>query len=105
MKATIVLIADNEVENFGRKLMYEANKIGKVGFEMARLPQHVSLKQPFVIPNLEQMEKFFDIFVKKLTPIEIEFTDMDLFPSNDLGGIESGCMSLRVNDSEPLIAA
>lgn len=105
MKATIVLIADNEVENFGRKLMYEANKIGKVGFEMARLPQHVSLKQPFVIPNLEQMEKFYDIFVKKLTPIEIEFTDMDLFPSNVLGGIESGCMSLRVNDSEPLIAA
>lgn len=47
MKATIVLIADDDAENFGRKLMFEANKYGKMGFEMARLPQHVSLKQPF----------------------------------------------------------
>ena len=47
MKATIVLIADNDAENYGRKLMLEANRYGKMGFEMARLPQHVSLKQPF----------------------------------------------------------
>ena len=51
MKATIVLIADNDAENYGRKLMLEAHRYGKIGFEMARLPQHVSLKQPFVIPS------------------------------------------------------
>ncbi len=34
MKATIVLIADNDAENYGRKLMLEANRQGKMGFEM-----------------------------------------------------------------------
>lgn len=32
MKATIVLIANNEAENFGRKMMLEANKYGGMGF-------------------------------------------------------------------------
>ena len=90
MKATIVLIA----ENYGRKLMLETNRHGKMGFEMARLPQHISLKQPFAIPSLENMEVFFDGFAKEQCPFDIEFVDMDIFPSNVLGGAESGCMSL-----------
>ena len=90
MKATIVLIADNEAENFGRKMMLEAHKHGNMGFEMARLPQHVSLKQPFSIPNLDDMEDFFDRFVKELLPFEIEFEDINVFPSNVLNGLPSG---------------
>ena len=105
MKATIVLIADNAAENYGRKLMLEAHKHGKMGFEMARLPQHVSLKQPFSIPNLEDMETFFDEFVKELRTFDIEFEQVDLCPSNVLGGVESGCMSLRVRETVQLVDA
>lgn len=105
MKATVVLIADNDAENYGRKLMLEAHRYGKIGFEMARLPQHVSLKQPFAIPNLEEMEVFFDEFAKELVPFDIEFVDMDVFPSNVLGGIESGCMSLRAKETPQLVKA
>lgn len=105
MKATIVLIADNNAENYGRRLMLEAHKYGKMGFEMARLPQHVSLKQPFAIPSLENMEVFFDAFVKELSPFDIEFVDIDVFPSNVLGGTESGCMSLRVKETPQLVDA
>lgn len=105
MKATIVLIADNEAENYGRKLMLEAHKHGKMGFEMARLPQHVSLKQPFSIPDLENMEEFFDEFAKELRPFDIEFVQVDVCPSNVLGGTPSGCMSLRVKETVPLIEA
>lgn len=105
MKATIVLIANNEAENFGRKMMFEANRYGGMGFEMARLPQHVSLKQTFFIPNLEEMEEFFDNFAKELKPFEIEFVDMDLFPNNVLGGIPSGVMSLRVKETPDLLNA
>ena len=105
MKATIVLIADNDAENYGRKLMLEAHRHGKMGFEMARLPQHVSLKQPFAIPSLEKMEAFFDRFAKELCPFDVEFVDMDIFPSNVLGGVESGCMSLRVKETQQLIDA
>lgn len=89
MKATIVLIADNDAENYGRKLMPETNRHGKMGFEMARLPQHVSLKQPFAIPGLENMEVFFDEFAKELCPFDIEFVDTDLSPSNVLDGADS----------------
>ena len=105
MKATIVLIADNDAENFGRRMMLEAHKHGKMGFEMARLPQHVSLKQPFAIPNLEDMEEFFDSFIKELSPFDIEFVGMDVFPSNVLGGVQSGCMSLRVKETPELVEA
>lgn len=49
MKATFVLLADVEAENFGRKCMLEAHRAGNLGFEMARLPHHISLKQPFTI--------------------------------------------------------
>lgn len=105
MKATIVLIADEEAENFGRKLMLEAHRYGNMGFEMARLPQHVSLKQPFVIPSLDEMERFFDKFAKTLLPMDISFVGMDLFPSNVLGGVESGCLTLRVKAAPQLISA
>ena len=105
MKATIVLLADTEAENFGRKLMLEAHRIGSMGFEMARLPQHVSLKQPFSIPDLEKMENFFDEFARDMQPFQIEFEQIDLTHSNVLGGIESGCMSVRVKKTEQLVKA
>ncbi|MDE6268249.1 MAG: 2'-5' RNA ligase family protein [Muribaculaceae bacterium] len=105
MKATIVLIADNDAENFGRKLMLEAHLYGHMGFEMARLPQHVSLKQPFSIPDLEAFESFFDSFASRLSPFEIEFVEMDLFRSDVLGGVPSGCLSLRVKTTAHLTEA
>ena len=46
----------------------------------------------------ENMEVFFDGFAKEQCPFDIEFVDMDIFPSNVLCGVESGCMSLRVKN-------
>lgn len=105
MKATVVLIADDAAENFGRKLMLDAHRYGKMGFEMARLPQHISLKQPFVIPDLDRMEVLFDEYVKRICPFDIEFTGIDLFPSNVLGGVDSGCLTLRVKTTRQLVDA
>lgn len=104
MKGTIVLLAENEAENYGRKLMYEAHKAGNLGFEMARLPQHVSLKQPFFIPSLQQFEKFFDCFAKTVKPIKIQFNELNVFPSNVLEGKPSGCMSISVGKSNELVS-
>lgn len=105
MKSTVVLIADNDAENFGRKLMLKAHRYGKMGFEMARLPQHVSLKQPFKISSLEKMESLFDDFVKMLTPFDIKIVGMDIYPSDVLGGMKSGCLSLRVEQTPELVKA
>lgn len=101
MKATIVLIANDEIENYGRKLMLDAHKAGNLGFEMARLPQHISLKQPFLIPNLEEFEEFFDEFAKELKPVPVKFKNLNFYPSNVLG-YESGCMSIEVEKTNEL---
>lgn len=78
MKATIVLLASVEAENYGRKLMLEAHRLGNVGFEMARLPQHVLLKQPFLISSLEEMENFFDNFAKSISKQKIQMEELEL---------------------------
>ena len=102
MKGTIVLLAGIEAENYGRKVMYKAHKAGNLGFEMARLPQHVSLKQPFSIPNLQQFEDFFDNFAETVNPVKIQFEKLNVFPSNVLGGAPSGCMSISARKSNEL---
>lgn len=99
-----MLIANDEIENYGRKLMLDAHKAGKLGFEMARLPQHISLKQPFSIPSLEDMEKFFNEFVKELEPVNIKFKQLNVYPS-DVFGYESGCMSIEVESNDELLLA
>ncbi|QHQ62312.1 hypothetical protein Ana3638_17230 [Anaerocolumna sedimenticola] len=101
MKATIVLIANNEAENYGKKLMLEAHKAGNLGFEMARLPQHVSLKQPFSIPDLVQFEEFFDQFAKDIKPVAVKFKEVTIHPSKVLG-YPSGCMSISAVKSVEL---
>lgn len=104
MKATIVLIADAEAENYGRRLMLEAHRLGGTGFEMARLPQHVSLKQPFSIASLEEMEAFLDEFSSQVTRQKIQMEALELYPSSAIGGTPSGCLSIRVKQSDELKA-
>lgn len=103
MKATFVLLANIEAENFGRKCMLEANRAGQVGFEMARLPQHISLKQPFKINNLETLESIFDEYAPEVNTISISLLELDCFQSN-IFGYESGCMSIRAKSTPELKA-
>lgn len=102
MKATIVLIADNKAANYGGKLMLKAHRLGNLGFEANRLPLHVSLKQPFSIASLDEMENFFDELAKELHPVTITLGDLHVYPSNVLGGTPSGCLSMQVNDPDEL---
>lgn len=102
MKATIVLLADVEAENFGRKCMLEAHRAGAVGFEMARLPHHISLKQPFKIPNLDRIEDIFDEFAKKVNAVMVPLLELDCFRTN-VFGYESGGMSIRAESTPQLV--
>ena len=103
MKATIVLLADIEAENYGRKCMLEANRVGAVGFEMARLPHHISLKQPFKISNLDMVESIFDEYAQGLNAITVPLLELDCFPSN-VFGYESGVLSIRADRTPQLEA-
>lgn len=103
MKATIVLLANIEAENFGRKCMLEANRAAAVGFEMARLPQHISLKQPFKTPNLDIVESIFDEYAQRLNAITVPLLELDCFPTN-VFGYGSGGLSIRVDRTPQLEA-
>lgn len=85
MKAAFVLIANSEAEYLARRIMLEAHKLGDLGFEAARLPHHVSLKQPFEINDLEDIESFFQEFARTLKPIEIELMEVECLPSTIFG--------------------
>lgn len=71
--------------------------------------QHLNRKRKsnrhFQLVDLEEMEEFFDEFAKELSPFDIEFVQVDVFPSNVLGGVPSGCMSLRVKETVQLVEA
>ncbi|MDR2941684.1 MAG: 2'-5' RNA ligase family protein [Treponema sp.] len=101
MKATFALLANNDLENYAKKLALKAQNTGKLGFEACRLPFHVSLKQPFDIPNLDSIEKYFDSFVKSINPITIHFTELDLYKANIMGN-DSGVLSIKAERTKQL---
>lgn len=102
MKATFVLIASNETENMARKIMLEAHRKSDLGFEMTRLPHHVSLKQPFHIDDLNEIEKYFDEFVKTLKPLTVKLKYLKCFP-NSVFGYDSGVMMMVAEKSNELV--
>lgn len=101
MKATLVLIANNEISNIASKLLLDANKIGELGYEMTRLPFHVSLKQPFAINSLNEFENFFDQYSKTIKPVSIHFKELVTW-ENSVLGYDSGVLVLRVEKTEEL---
>lgn len=101
MKATFVLIASNEIENMAKKVMLEAHQKGGLGFEMARLPHHVSLKQPFIIDDLDEIERYFDEFVSTMKPISVNFEEITLWPSK-VFGYDSGVMVIQAEKTKEL---
>jgi 2'-5' RNA ligase len=101
MKATIVLLADNETSNTASRLLLDANEIGKLGYELTRLPFHVSLKQPFSIKNISEFEKFFDKYSKQLRPVEVHFKELIAWKSS-VFGLESGVLVLKAEKTREL---
>lgn len=73
MKATFALLVDHEVHNLVRKLAIEMHRTYRVGLAGSQLPPHVSLKQPFSIPNLPVVEAYFDQLAGSIEPIVLTF--------------------------------
>jgi 2'-5' RNA ligase len=71
MKAAIVLLSDNAVQNYTRQFVYQLSTRWEVPFFASLLPSHVSLKQPFTFENIETLQRFFDAFAASIRPFEI----------------------------------
>jgi 2'-5' RNA ligase len=71
MKAAIVLLSDDAVQNYTRQFVYQLNTRWGVPFFASLLPSHVSLKQPFTFENIDALERFFDSFAASIQTFEI----------------------------------
>lgn len=72
MKAAIALLADYQVQNTARRMVYEITKYGDINFYGSLLPSHVSLKQPFTFEDMDVLETWFESFSKQVAPFRIE---------------------------------
>ncbi len=101
MRAAFALLVDRRTYNFMRKLAVEIHTTHQTGFGGALLPPHVSLKQPFEITDLAQVETYFDELAQSIAPIEITLTHLELahFSYDDQ---EQGILWLDVQETPVL---
>src|SRR5260221_12455952 len=95
MKATFALLLDHQVHNVGRKLAVEVHQTYHIGLADSQLPPHVSLKQPFLIPDLSAVEAYFDQLAKSIDPLTLTFPRIG-------GPGDAPVLWLEVEDTETL---
>lgn len=78
MKAAIALLLEGEAHAAVRRVALELHGAG-FGLSAAQLPAHVSLKQPFNISSLIEIEAFFDGFAVSLEPIHLTLTSLEFW--------------------------
>ena len=61
------------MHNLVRKLAVEVHQTYRVGLAGSQLPPHVSLKQPFSIPDLPAVDAYFDQLAGSLEPVVLSF--------------------------------
>ncbi|HPH94592.1 MAG TPA: 2'-5' RNA ligase family protein [Anaerolineaceae bacterium] len=72
MKAALVLLADDAVQNAVRKVVVRLGQQTGLRFYAALLPAHISLKQPFPVDNLDKLDAYVDQLAASLAPFEVQ---------------------------------
>jgi 2'-5' RNA ligase len=101
MKATFALLTTTEIHNQVRKLTWEIHMNYRTGTLLSRLQPHISLKQPFSIPDLPAIEGYMSVLAGDLSPFEVTLTEIQLV-STTFEGIETGILWLDVQETEIL---
>ncbi|MBD2843581.1 2'-5' RNA ligase family protein [Paenibacillus sp. IB182496] len=78
MYVCFALLLDHDIHNRIRKMVHQLISTHQVGIETALLPQHVSLKQSFFVPQMEEVEQYFDHFAARIRSFSITFHAVDL---------------------------
>jgi hypothetical protein len=71
MKACFALLANESIENFACNMMLNAHRLGNLGLYSGRIPHHISLKQPFSINNISEIEDFLMILLRLLNYLQL----------------------------------
>ena len=99
MKATLALLADMEAHNRVRKLAWEFHQKYRTG--ILPLPPHISLKQPFGVTNLTQLEQYMDQFARSIVPFKVTLTKLAIVPAS-FQGTEYGILWIDVQETSEL---
>ena len=78
MRAGFAVLANLEAFNLVRKLAWNVHFQYRTGTIDARLPPHISLKQPFAIADLNAVEEYMDELAQAIAPFEVELTRLEL---------------------------
>lgn len=71
MKAAIALLADCQVQNYVRRMVFELEQAIQIKLLASLLPAHISLKQPFSFENMDRLESYFDALAAQIAPFQI----------------------------------
>jgi 2'-5' RNA ligase len=101
MKATFALLADHQTHNLVRKLSWDIHSKYRTGIDICRLPPHISLKQPFSISALDELEEHMTELVAGISPFELHLTGLELIPAT-MDGLSSGILWMNVQETNIL---
>ncbi len=101
MKTAFALLVDHNVHNFIRKLAIDVHLKYQIDFLASLLPPHVSLKQPFEISSLAEIEAYFDQLAESIQPFDVTLTHLDL-QIVSFSGAKVGILWLDVHETPTL---
>ena len=101
MKATFALLANLKINNLVRKIAWENHRSHGIGFEVARLEPHVSLKQGFEVHDFESLEAYMTDLAASIPPFEIHITGIQAIPAN-IDSVETGILWFDIENTPNL---
>lgn len=101
MKATFALLANAQIHNLVRKLAWDIHQKYRTGIDVTRLPPHISLKQPFDVPDVQLLEKYMTELAEGIDPFEVLLTELQLVEAT-VDGLDTGILWLNVYETKIL---
>lgn len=101
MKATFALVANRDAYNVVRKLAWDIHQRYRTGTAHCRLPPHISLKQPFRVPETAAAEDYMRDLARSIQPFEVTLTEVRVVPLIH-DGVDYGILWLDVEKTAQL---
>jgi len=101
MKATFALLADHEIHNLVQKLSWDIHQRYRTGIDVARLPPHISLKQPFDISVLDYLGRYMTGLAGSLSRFEVKLTELQVIETT-IEELNTGILWLNVEETNVL---
>lgn len=101
MYICFALLLPHQIQNEIRKTILQLSLKYPMDLVASLLPQHISLKISFKLPEIERIEKYFDEFAKEINRFSVNFLKVDLLEF-EKDGKKKGLLWLDVEENQIL---